>query len=218
MRTVNLIALAIAIALALFASRVTAQLAAPPAPAPRPPVHKSGLLDWLFGGPKDRGEPAPPPMPAPVPRPAPREEEGQRARPIGEGTYRTLCVRLCDGFYFPISFATGRGKLKDDASRCERQCPARSRLFVYRNPGQTLEEMVDLDGKPYTKLETAFRFQAEYVADCTCHGNPWDPEALARHQSYPPTDAAAIAKAEPPPDRRNRYSSYRNRKHRDDED
>jgi hypothetical protein len=31
------------------------------------------------------------------------------------GTYRTVCVRLCDGFYFPISFSTYRSHFKKDA-------------------------------------------------------------------------------------------------------
>jgi hypothetical protein len=44
--------------------------------------------------------------------------------------------------------------------------------------------MVDLEGRAYTKLENAFRHQREYVSDCTCRGNPWDEEALARHRAY----------------------------------
>ena len=44
--------------------------------------------------------------------------------------------------------------------------------------------MVDLEGRPYTKLENAFRHQREYVPDCTCRGNPWDEEAQARHRAY----------------------------------
>src|SRR5262249_15194655 len=30
------------------------------------------------------------------------------------GTYRTLCVRTCDGYYFPISYSTVPGKFADD--------------------------------------------------------------------------------------------------------
>ena len=101
-----------------------------------------------------------------------------------------MCVRLCDGFYFPISFATTRDKFSKDAGKCERQCPSRARLFVYRNPGQSLDDMVDLKGEPYTKLAAANRFKATYVVDCTCQGNPWDQETIARHQSYPPAQAA----------------------------
>src|SRR6266540_3435428 len=31
-------------------------------------------------------------------------------------TYRTLCVRTCDGYYFPISYATNRSHFKTDAA------------------------------------------------------------------------------------------------------
>jgi Protein of unknown function (DUF2865) len=138
------------------------------APPARQLVEKTGLFDLLFGREQDS-----PPVPRPSPEPA-------------TGTYRTMCVRLCDGFYFPISFATTRDKFSTDAGKCERQCPSRSRLFVYRNPGQSVEEMVDLKGEAYSKLATADRFNVSYVPNCTCRGNPWDPEATARHQSYPP--------------------------------
>jgi hypothetical protein len=104
-------------------------------------------------------------------------------RPKG-GTYRTLCVRLCDGFYFPVSYSTRPGRFAGDAKQCEQRCPNGSRLFVHRNPGQDVDDMVDLDGRPYRSLPTAFLHRAQYVADCTCRGNPWDAAAVARHRAY----------------------------------
>jgi uncharacterized protein DUF2865 len=86
---------------------------------------------------------------------------------------------------------------------------------------------VDLKGEAYAKLPNAFRFQASYVADCTCRGNPWDQESIARHQTYPPAQvpaAGAVASAEQSrpaePRRRNRQESwgYRARQTRQDED
>jgi hypothetical protein len=74
-------------------------------------------------------------------------------------------------------------------------------LFVHRNPAEQVDSMVDLNGEAYTKMPNAFRFQTSYVADCTCRGNPWDADALARHQAYataqPPT-AGAVATNERP--------------------
>ena len=110
-------------------------------------------------------------------------QDGDR-RKSNSGTYRTLCVRLCDGFYFPVSDSTRRERLSADAKQCEQRCPARSRLFVHRNPGEDVEDMVDLRGHPYRNLRTAHLYQTKYVADCTCHGNPWDEAALARHRTY----------------------------------
>ena len=117
-----------------------------------------------------------------------REPELERPRrrddrPEG-GTYRTLCVRLCDGFYFPISYSTQRGWFAGDAKQCEQSCPARSRLFVHRNPGQDVDDMVDLDGHPYRSLPTAFLHRAQYIAGCTCRGNPWDEASVVRHRAY----------------------------------
>jgi hypothetical protein len=40
------------------------------------------------------------------------------------GTYRTVCVRSCDGAYFPISFATVPARFPDDEKTCKNLCPA----------------------------------------------------------------------------------------------
>jgi uncharacterized protein DUF2865 len=147
-------------------------------------VQSAGLFDWLFGGSQPpQSEPQRPPPTRYPPRDE-DEEDTPRIEPRRNlATYRTLCVRLCDGFYFPISFATTRNKFRADAERCERQCPSRSRLYVYRYPGESIEQMTDLNDEPYTKLQTAFRFQTNYDSQCTCHGNPWDAEAIARRQA-----------------------------------
>src|SRR6202163_3921786 len=39
------------------------------------------------------------------------------------GTYRTVCVRTCDGGYFPISFATVPARFPDDERTCKALCP-----------------------------------------------------------------------------------------------
>ena len=60
----------------------------------------------------------------------------------------------------------------------------RSRLFVYRNPGEEIEDMRDLDGHKYRSLPTALVYRTKYVADCTCRGNPWDEAVQIRHRAY----------------------------------
>jgi len=87
------------------------------------------------------------------------------------GTYRTMCVRACDGYYFPVSFATGRDQFVNDAARCGEICPAaETELFVYRNPGETQENMTSLTGTAYGDLENAYRFKSEFVPGCSCRG------------------------------------------------
>lgn len=152
-------------------------------------IVKAGLFDWLFGGSAreqrpERGprfEQAPPPTRDDRPD---RDENYERRGHNDGGTFKTLCVRLCDGFYFPISAATRRDSFAGDAKRCEQSCPSGSRMFVFRNPGEGVENMVDLQGHRYRDLPTAFQHLNRYDASCTCRGNPWDEAALARHRAY----------------------------------
>ncbi len=49
--------------------------------------------------------------------------------------YRTVCVRMCDGYYYPISFGTTPDQFGRDASQCMRTCPgADVDLFFHSVP------------------------------------------------------------------------------------
>ena len=87
----------------------------------------------------------------------------------GAQTYRTLCVRLCDGFYFPVSFSTLPSHFSQDADACTSKCAAPTELYYYPNPGGAVEQSVALKTQePYTKLKFAFRYRKEYVNGCSC--------------------------------------------------
>ena len=123
-----------------------------------------------------------------------------------------MCVRLCDGYYFPISYATTREHFARDAKQCERSCGSPARLYAYENPGQEPEQMEDLRGSPYASLKTAFQFRQSYDAACTCRPQPWDEASLARHQRYAALArqsklASSIASAAAPLRRGERYAS-----------
>lgn len=99
--------------------------------------------------------------------PEPKKQRQSRAR---GGTYRTLCVRTCDGYYFPISFKVTRAKFKTEANFCHQRCTGGGvRLFVHRNPGQKLSGAVDLRGNRYVDLDNAFRYRKEMVEGCGCN-------------------------------------------------
>ena len=100
------------------------------------------------------------------------------------GGYRTLCVRLSDGYYWPVSFATSRDQFLKDKRICKRSCAEAVKLYVYRNPNGRPEDMVDLKGQPYNKLENAWRYREEYVAERKCGPHPWEEASLAKHQAY----------------------------------
>jgi hypothetical protein len=92
------------------------------------------------------------------------------------GTYHTVCVRACDGFYFPISYSTVPGRFPDDARACQRLCPAtEAELYSFRNPGENMEQAVSVAGQSYTALPNAFRYRKEVIAGCSCRrpGQSW---------------------------------------------
>jgi hypothetical protein len=95
-----------------------------------------------------------------------------------------------------VSYSTTRSHFQRDAERCEQSCPNGSRLFTLPTDSDDYARMNDLDGEPYSALDNAFRYQREYVANCTCRGNPWDEAALARHSAYAAAEKAAERKAQ----------------------
>jgi hypothetical protein len=145
--------------------------------APLPVVRTQGWLEDFF-----RGSESEPPSSRMI-QGSERKTDNGRTR-TSTGRYRALCVRLCDGFYWPMSHSTIRARFSSHAKQCESGCPGRSQLFVQPSGSEDVEGMVDLKGTPYTQLNNALRFRTEYVQDCTCRGNPWDPEAIARHRAY----------------------------------
>jgi hypothetical protein len=111
-----------------------------------------GFLDSLFGGRSII---------------APSVEQG----PVGSN-FRTICVRTCDGYYFPISFSVPSTRFADDAQTCQRMCPAAQvSLYAYHNPGEDVQQAVSaVDGRPYTELPTAFQYRREFNPACSCRG------------------------------------------------
>jgi len=119
---------------------------------------QGNFLDNLFG---NNGNPNPPP--------------GADFGPQS-GTFRTVCVRTCDGGYFPISFATVPARFPDDEKTCKALCPAtEANLYAYRNPGEDINQAVSINGQPYSASPNAFRFRQEFNPSCACKaaGQTW---------------------------------------------
>jgi hypothetical protein len=119
-----------------------------------------GFLENLFGG----GGGAQPTDAPPIDNGAP------------SSTYRTVCARSCDGYYFPISFATVPARFADDEKVCKSLCPAAdATLFTYRNPGEDMNQAVSLSGQPYSQSPNAFRYRQQFDKSCSCKapGQTW---------------------------------------------
>ena len=92
------------------------------------------------------------------------------------GAFRTICVRSCDGYYFPISFSAPASKFQDDQQTCQRMCPASDvSLYTYRNPGEEVNQAVSLNGAPYSALPAAFKYRSAVDPACSCRkqGQSW---------------------------------------------
>lgn len=124
-------------------------------------------------------------------------------------SYRTLCVRLCDGYYFPIGDSVRRERLYQDNRTCSQRCEGEARLFYYPTQGGSVETMVDMAGHPYASLPNAFRYRKSLVAGCSCKAPPWSAQEAARHQSYAVAEArkAAGLDSEPPEEDRHAAAS-----------
>src|SRR5882757_5322038 len=126
------------------------------------------------------------------------------------GTFRTVCVRTCDGAYFPISFATVPARFPDDEKTCKNLCPAaEATLFTYRNPGEDMNQAMSISGQPYSSSPNAFRFRQEFNPSCACKaaGQTWsdalkaiDDKAAAEQQGdIIVTEESAKKMSRPPP-------------------
>ena len=100
------------------------------------------------------------------------------------GSYRTVCVRLCDGFFFPVGYGTDASNLERDSAKCESSCSSGARLYVTRNADDTIDDMVDLRGQPYSRLKTAGLYRKAYDEACKCRPHAWEEASLNRHRIY----------------------------------
>ena len=86
---------------------------------------------------------------------------------------RPVCVRTCDGFFFPVP-ATPRGG-KTPADLCQATCP-NAETVLFRAPADgDIEQAVSERGKPYTQLANASRYKKVHDPACSCKakGETW---------------------------------------------
>jgi hypothetical protein len=106
-------------------------------------------------------------------------ENEKKGAHVSAGSY-AVCVRTCDGSFFPVSYS-GAGSRADGLEEvCRLQCPnAEVRLYSFPLGG-TIEQAVSADGEPYVDLPNALKFQQTFDASCSCRrkGESWA-EALA---------------------------------------
>ena len=142
---------------------------------------KSGnILDALFGQPKPNdtlNEPLTPDGQLPTEKPV---------APLGEARAgsKAVCVRACDGAFFPVSYSASGGRLDSLQDMCRALCPnADVSLYTYPGNGE-IEQAVSITGAKYMDSPTALKFRQSYDPSCTCRrkGQNWA-EVLANAES-----------------------------------
>ena len=129
------------------------------------PPQPRGFFESIFGG----GQPQQQAIPAPV--------DGDQGDPgdFGGGLHarggsQAVCVRSCDGGFFPLAISARRGS-GDLTQMCQALCPGAETAVYTRNPDSDIKTAVGLDGKPYMDLPNALHFQKSFAATCSCRQN-----------------------------------------------
>jgi hypothetical protein len=194
---------------ARIATAAVAALAAmAPAAAQDRPI--GGFIGFLASLSRPAAVAPPPVLVRPTPRYSPRPRRAAasplaRAEPpafddaprFSGGAYRTLCVRACDAFFFPLSERVSPAGFAVDAERCAEMCPNQSAWLFAHRIGQAPRDAVALDGTRYADLPNAFAFRTRFDPACRCRTTP---EISERVDSWAPAEpeVTETAAAEPP--------------------
>jgi Protein of unknown function (DUF2865) len=110
------------------------------------------------------------------------EKQGAHA---SAGSY-AVCVRTCDGSFFPVSYS-GAGSRSDSLEDvCRSLCP-NADVQLYSFPfGGTIDQAVSSTGERYVDMPNALKFQVSYDPACSCRrkGESWAQALAAAEAKY----------------------------------
>ena len=99
---------------------------------------------------------------------------GIRADPMYDAPYqpraqseRAVCVRSCDGYFFPLDISAFRARADGD-ELCGKLCPGTKTEVYFLPPGAAIEQAANTSGDSYTALPNASRYKQVYDAACAC--------------------------------------------------
>ena len=97
---------------------------------------------------------------------------------------KAVCVRSCDGSFFPVSYSASGGRLEGLEDMCHALCPnADVSLYTYPASGE-IEQAVSIDGARYMDSPTALKYRQSFDPTCSCRrrGQSWA-DALANAEA-----------------------------------
>jgi hypothetical protein len=126
-----------------------------------------GFFETIFGLEPRRGE-----IDSTLPELDP-EQPAEPEKPRMGGP-QTVCVRTCDGFFFPLANNPGGRDGADEM--CQALCPGVETLaYGMTNGGDIQNAVARSTGQPYASLPNAGKYQRSFDAACTCRaqGQSW---------------------------------------------
>jgi hypothetical protein len=112
-------------------------------------------------------------------------ENEKKGAHVSAGSY-AVCVRTCDGAFFPVSYS-GSGSRSDSLEDvCRSLCP-NADVQLYSFPlGGTVDQAVSSAGEPYVNLPNALKFQQSFDSSCSCRkkGESWAQALAAAEAKY----------------------------------
>lgn len=95
------------------------------------------------------------------------ELDGELQEKARLGGRTPVCVRTCDGFFFPVNFE-GLTARDEHGSVCQALCPGAETEVLYMRLGAEIETAATRDGRPYSSLPNALRYRENRDPACFC--------------------------------------------------
>jgi hypothetical protein len=102
--------------------------------------------------------------------PLPGEDPGEAPREAGaRGGSEAVCVRKCDGYYFPLTPGMGSGRSAQLRDLCQALCPDAEVGLYSRAPHADIASALAADsGQRYDDLPAALNFTKKLDPTCAC--------------------------------------------------
>ena len=117
---------------------------------------------------------------------------------------QTMCVRTCDGGFFPLTTNASAADFQRDADTCSRMCPGvPTELYFRYLPDQESSEMVSAStGAPYSAMPYAFNYRKRAPGEkssCTCNMSAYYEEMRQQKTMSTPIPPGSLPPATLPP-------------------
>ncbi|MGO4285346.1 DUF2865 domain-containing protein [Bosea sp. TAB14] len=119
-----------------------------------------GFFDTIFGR-----DPGPGSVDSTIPELDPEQPVIEPEKPRLGGA-QTVCVRSCDGYFFPLANNNGNAD-----EMCQALCPGSETTAFGMSAGGDIQNAASRStGQPYSSLPNAGKYTRSFDATCTCRG------------------------------------------------